>query len=285
MFKGKMILIFVLLSLLLAACGAAEVPQNTPVPTATEEVIQDTPVPTATILVVQDTPTPLPEVIIESVNFTTSDDVQIGGQLYQGGEKAVILAAGAGCSYSKLWKPFAKELVYQGYTVLTFDFRGRGKSPNGAEAVYDCDSQNGMLLLDLEAAVEYLQDLGHEDVACIGTSMGGYACLALGIEVEFSEIVSLSGSPTEAITEISLPDSPLIDLTEENIPLIQGRKLFIASEEEHPLIVEWAPRYHDLSTGPKELVFFSGTAHGIELLSGFHTQDLQQIIFEFLAEK
>ncbi len=281
MFKGKMILIFMLLSLLLAACGAAEVPQNIPMPTPTKEALQNTPVPTATEEVIPDTPTPAPIAVTKPkpVSFTTSDDLTIGGRLFGEGEKAVILTHMAGCSSQKNYDRFAVELESQGYTVLTFDFRGRTRSKNG---IVDCDLQNGLILLDMYAAVEYLQSLGYEDIACIGGSLGGWACLAAGIEVEFSEIVSLSGSIDSGQTIKGVPST---ELTEENIPLIKGRKLFVASEEEDEDTVEWAQFFYDYATEPKELKYFSGTAHGTDLLSGYHAKELQEMIFEFLAEK
>src|SRR4051794_8081498 len=61
------------------------------------------------------------------VSFETADKVKLSGLVFGRGDTAVILAHMM-ASEQSAWQPFAQELAEKGYTALTFDFRGNGKS-------------------------------------------------------------------------------------------------------------------------------------------------------------
>jgi len=76
----------------------------------------------------------------EEYEWPTSDKKKIYAQKWEAGKKAragILLIHGLG-EHSCRYKEWATELVTQGYSVLTFDFRGHGKSSGkrGAVATY-----------------------------------------------------------------------------------------------------------------------------------------------------
>ncbi|MEK6220749.1 MAG: alpha/beta hydrolase [Chloroflexota bacterium] len=247
MLNSKKIYLLALFGLLITACGGATPNANTKA----------------------DIPTADPDLGYEIVSFTTSDDRKLGGRIYPGGENAVILAhmLGTGAN-QRNWSFFAETLAAKGYTVLTFDFRGMGTSQKTPTR------EINLVYLDSVAAVNYLEVQGFEKIVCIGGSMGGAACLRAGLEVDIAGVVSLSapmsmGAPTE--------------LTEENLPMLSERKLFVVAENDGSFALD-AKRMYDLSPEPKEIQVYTGSAHGINLLKSPHKDELEQLIFDFLAE-
>src|SRR5215217_8198741 len=90
-----------------------------------------------------------------AVSFETADKVKLEGIVYGQGETAVILAHMM-ASEQAAWQPFAKELAEKGYTALTFDFRGNGKS--GGKLNYVA------LDKDVQAAIAFLHDHGFSQI-------------------------------------------------------------------------------------------------------------------------
>ena len=68
----------------------------------------------------------------QGTSFQTSDGAKIHGNLYPGGDHAVVLAHG-GVFNKESWKPLAMELSSSGLTVLAIDFRGYGRSTEGTD--------------------------------------------------------------------------------------------------------------------------------------------------------
>ena len=70
-----------------------------------------------------------------------------------------------------------------GYKVLTFDFRGYGKSTG---------TKDTRMNRDLEAAVAYMRAKGAKEIILIGASMGGTAVIELALEAQVQGVVALS---------------------------------------------------------------------------------------------
>lgn len=71
-----------------------------------------------------------------------------------------------------------------GFTVLAFDFRGHGASEGREDFA--------ALAMDLAPALAYLQGMGFERIVCMGSSMGGTACLETALTYEFAGLVLIS---------------------------------------------------------------------------------------------
>jgi pimeloyl-ACP methyl ester carboxylesterase len=136
-------------------------------------------------------PAPSSEEEGEEVAFSAEDGTELIGRLWRDGDVGVVLAHG----FSELtgqddWLPWPGILSEEGYTVLTFNFRGfcseGGCSGGGI--------QLGNNWKDVLAAMDFLSSQGAERVFLVGASMGGIAVMraARDPRVEVAGIVSLS---------------------------------------------------------------------------------------------
>src|SRR5262249_157725 len=142
-----------------------------------------------------------------------------------------------------------KELAQKGFTVLTFDFRGFGKSGG--------HPQVGLLERDVRAATAFLSDSGFTRIVCVGASMGGTACTKAALKPGLSGLVGIS-SP--------LSMSPPLSLNTKDFPKLNLPKLFIVSKGDAGY-VESVKLMYQLSPDPKEMTMLPGGAHGTNILS------------------
>ena len=276
-----------LLLIFLAACGSTPTPvvetaeatreveieliatgSPTPEPpTSTPEPPTLTPFPT-------NTPTPVPifEYSIETVSFTTEDDIELEGTLFLSeGDIAVVFAHMAGGDNDQQnWIPFAKQVARRGFTALTFNFRCYGESGCGGR-----DSGSILLSRDVGAAIDFLRKQGFERIVCAGASMGARGCVNVAFDRELDGIIIVSG------TGSSDPDRQnLADFISPNMP-----KLFIVSKNDHiadrtlamTSLFESAPE-------PKTFKTYPGSAHGTELFDTQYARAFRETIYNFLGE-
>ncbi|MFZ3386123.1 MAG: alpha/beta fold hydrolase, partial [Candidatus Hydromicrobium sp.] len=104
------------------------------------------------------------------VTFTTEDDIKINGNIFGSGNRWVILSHMYPTDQTS-WFDFARYLADNGYIVLTYDFRGYGKS-GGSQDISNIDK-------DLEAALDFVIRHDAEKIFLIGASMGGTASLVV----------------------------------------------------------------------------------------------------------
>lgn len=140
------------------------------------------------------------------------------------------------------WFDFAQYLADNGYIVLTYDFRGYGKS-GGSQVISNIDK-------DLEAAIAFISQYDSEKIFLMGASMGGTASLIVAAREYIDGVISLS-SPDEidslsALDEVEDIDAPI---------------LFIASEGDEYAAAS-AESLFDMSLEPKEIEILDGSAHG-----------------------
>ncbi|GAB4314616.1 MAG: hypothetical protein Kow0069_16140 [Promethearchaeota archaeon] len=91
------------------------------------------------------------------------------------GETGVVVAHGF-CGNKQYMQPLSVELVKRGHVVVALDFRGHGSSGGFLEFTRE---PGGTILLDLEAAVNYLLGrFGVTRLGLVGHSMGGRASLS-----------------------------------------------------------------------------------------------------------
>lgn len=112
----------------------------------------------------------------ERVTFTTSDRVEIVGNLDRGGAEKFAILLHMRPSTKEGWQLFAEKLVAAGYSVLAIDQRGHGESTMGGTLNFETftEDQSRAKILDVEAAFVYLQSLGatEANTIVVGGSIG-----------------------------------------------------------------------------------------------------------------
>jgi alpha/beta superfamily hydrolase len=213
----------------------------------------------------------------QSVTFETQDGVQIAGTLFGTGKTAVILAHQGGSSIDPdvpvpdqtSWREFALTLAENGFTALTFDFRGLGES--GGYWGYTTLNE------DVRAAVNYLQSQQYNRIVCVGASMGGTACLRVAIDDgSFIGLITLA-SPLVAgyNDQVVLP---------EELDTLTLPKLFITGEDDFTTVVRDTKKMYELSPEPKKLVLLQAHEHGTDLFFTSVGQELSTTMLDFLRE-
>jgi alpha/beta superfamily hydrolase len=201
------------------------------------------------------------------VSFPTSDGGVVFGDLYGDGVNGVILAPGGRFDKSS-WAPQANVLADAGFRVLAIDFRGHGESRAGR-------SGPDALPLDVLAAVRYLRDLGTEQIAVVGASIGGWAAGEAAVESRMDTTIGISRLVFLAHSSISQP---------ERLP---GRKLFIVSRGDTRgagafLRLDAIRSQYDAAPEPKELVVVEGSAHAQFLFQAAEGDQVMGEILRFL---
>jgi len=103
------------------------------------------------------------------ITLTARDGYPLGATLYEGGERAVLVMPATGVPQS-YYARFATYLAERGFSVLTFDYRGIGRSRNGDLRKMTARMRD-WALLDAAAALMHLSG----DVLVVGHSFGGQA--------------------------------------------------------------------------------------------------------------
>jgi alpha/beta superfamily hydrolase len=218
------------------------------------------------------TPTQMPHFDAQEVSFTTEDGLKIYGKIYRGGpDLAVILAHQRDkMATQKSWQFFAELLATKGYTALTYDFRGIGRSEG------DINYMESEIVKDTSAAIEFLQSQGFSRIVCIGASMGGTSCLEAALHHDLQGLVVIAapmslGEPTK--------------ITMEDLEALTVPKLFICTENDRfGRIPKHTRLMYDNSPEPKQLKFFTGNAHGTELFYTSHKEEFRQLLLHFLQD-
>lgn len=199
------------------------------------------------------------------VVFKTDDQVEIEGRIFGIGKNGLILAH-MYTADQESWKDFALLLSQKGYRVLTFNFRGYGKS--GGER------QISLIYKDVLAAYEFFKKEGVEDIILIGASMGGTAVLKVAAQKDVNGVISMSGPLNWKQMGLS---------AEEEIKLIEEPKLFIASEGDNSA-KNSANLMYELSDEPKQIEIYPGSEHGTNMFLEENAEQVKQDIITFIEE-
>jgi pimeloyl-ACP methyl ester carboxylesterase len=210
---------------------------------------------------------PMGRIAEGAVSFETADKVKLTGIVYGQGDTAVILAHMM-ASEQAAWQPFAQELAEKGYTALTFDFRGNGRS--GGKLNYVA------LDKDVQAAIAFLHDHGFSQIVCVGASMGGTACAKAAITPGLAGLVVISSPIT-----VSTMSSGGIRLVISDFKKLTLPKLFVVAKGDSD-VFESVKTMHDLSPKPKQVTVLPGSAHGTNILSSADGLALRDLLLEFL---
>ena len=197
----------------------------------------------------------------DDVQFSAVDGTLLRGHHYGTSDITVILAHMSD-SDQDAWKEFAVRLNGQGYAAFSFNFRGF-KPSKGKKETQEIDG-------DLEGAIEYLESKGVKKLFIIGAGMGGTAAIKVAAHRDITGIVAIS-APSE-IDGLSAA---------EEVKLVSGAKLFLVAEGDKSAQRAGGAFYH-ASKAPRLFESFAGSEHGMDLLYGRHTGNIQQRIIEFI---
>jgi esterase/lipase len=227
------------------------------------------------------------QVIEKEVEFTNHDDVVLSGTLFsaEDGEIAVVLThSGVPGEDQTGLHPFARVLAEGGFTSLTFDFQGFGKT-GGRAAFTDVDKDAG-------AAIAFLRNQGFSRIICMGVGLGGIACAKSGRESDIAGMVLIS-SPTDVTTSKLVEDPELrmvvstLEVEPEDMASPGYPKLIIVAEEDFAAgrpFAEMAQTLYDISGEPKTIKVFSGSYHSMQLFRSEHWSDLHDLLMDFFEE-
>jgi pimeloyl-ACP methyl ester carboxylesterase len=239
-------------ALLLAACAEEE--EAAVAPTVAPEATAP-PAATATVAVAEGEG--------EAVSFDTEDGITIRGHLFGSGDTAVILSH-MRPNDQRAWFDFARELADQGFTALTYDFRGYGETGG--------DKDLGLIDRDLTAAIAFMEERGYTRIYLVGASMGGTASLVVAAREDVAGVVAVSAPARfeglEAGAAVANIDEP---------------KLFIASIDDGDAFTS-LQSFNQAASEPKDDLTFEGGAHGTELLESEHAAEFKARIIQFLHE-
>ncbi len=115
----------------------------------------------------------------QDVSFKTADQLTLRGWFFPKGGRVVILVHGLTQNRhdrNYYFVPLARDLLAEGYSVLTFDLRGHGAS-DGKATTYGQNESN-----DVMAAVDFVKskDYKSERVAIVANSAGAISTLMAG---------------------------------------------------------------------------------------------------------
>jgi pimeloyl-ACP methyl ester carboxylesterase len=130
----------------------------------------------------------MPKPVLTTTTLVTEDGVPIDAIHLPGpGDLAIVVAHGFTLSWQRpnVWR--VANRFNQAAGVVTFDFRGHGRS-GGLSTLGDREIQ------DLDVALAYARELGYQRIAAVGFSMGASVVLRhAGLIGGLDAVVSVSG--------------------------------------------------------------------------------------------
>ena len=195
--------------------------------------------------------------------FKTEDGIDINGNVFGTGSRWVILSHMFPTEQAS-WFNFANYLAENGYIVLTYDFRGYGKSGGSKDIA--------QIYKDLEAAVDFIRQYDIEKMFFIGASMGGTASIIVASKEEIDGLITIS-APVE-FEGLS---------TTGKAEKVQCPKLIIASKGDMPAADSADVLFKEFPE-PKSIKIFDGNAHGTFIFDEEpeNGKVLKQLIIDFL---
>jgi pimeloyl-ACP methyl ester carboxylesterase len=162
----------------------------------------------------------------------------------------------------RIWFSLAEELARRGYTAITYDYRGVGRS--GGRFVV------AQTYRDALAAIAYATRHGQRPVVLIGASMGGTVSMkAAALRPVAGVVVIASGMRFQGLD------------VRPHLPTLRTPKLFIAGTGDQPF-ADSVRAMHARTPPPKALRFYPTAAHGTHLLATRHGPAIQAEILTFV---
>jgi len=192
-----------------------------------------------------------------AVSFRSPDGVKLAGRVFGDGQVGVVLAHMFPADQTSWWA-FARVLAQNGFTVLTFDFRGY--CPGGVAGCSEGQRDVAAMWQDVLGAVDFMMARGLVRVMLVGASMGGTASLIAAAQ---------PAVPVVAIVALSAPQS-FEGLTADPTVLgnVTAAKLFVAGNSDPTGAATAAQAMYEESPPPKQVEIFTSSDHGTDLLTG-----------------
>ncbi len=214
-----------------------------------------------------------PEPTAREVEFTSTDGLRLSGRLFGSGNRGVVLAHMYPADQTS-WAETATRLAEEGYLVLTFDFRGYGDSQGDRDIAH--------LDRDVMGAVTYLRTQGATELALIGASMGGTACLIAADQAQLLSSIRLAG-----VAALSAPVEFKGLCAASAVPRLVVPLLLIAAErdvgaEGAQALAALATTSGDAEVGRVQLHLLPGSDHGTNLLTGDQGETVYSLLLSFL---
>jgi esterase/lipase len=208
-----------------------------------------------------------------AVSFRSPDGVKLAGRVFGDGQVGVVLAHMFPADQTSWWA-FARVLAPQGFTVLTFDFRGY--CPGGVAGCSEGQRDVAAMWQDVLGAVDFMMARGLVRVMLVGASMGGTASLIAAAQ---------PGMPVVAIVALSAPQS-FEGLTADRTVLgnVTAAKLFLAGNSDPTGAAAAAQAMYEESPPPKQVEIFTSSDHGTDLLTGNQSGRVQTLIIGYLEQ-
>lgn len=207
----------------------------------------------------------------------TEDGLHLDARLFLGDRQRIVILLHQYSADQTSWFDQAKALQSDGYSALTFDFRGYGESEGSADPTE--------IVTDVGAALTFAGAQGYSEVILVGASMGGTAALVAATEDPDTRTTVTSGEAPEiaGIVAISAP----VEFAGLNASTA-------ATQLEAPVAVIAALGDESARTSYDEFVevahipvenrlLVGGTAHGTELLRSPYAHSVWERVLSFIS--
>lgn len=215
----------------------------------------------------------------EKIIFKTEDGKSIAAEIYSAKNEPVkgwIIFSHMMPATKESWKEFAEELSENGYSSITYDFRGHGESDSGTRGYLEfTDAEHQNYEFDLESAIAEIENRGAKDnkIFLIGASIGA--------NVSFRKFAS-----DEKISKVVLFSPGLnyhgVETQFLNFSGIENKSVYFISakdddgnDKETEILFQVIPQ-----NIKKEISIFDSGGHGTEILENQPT--IKKLILEFL---
>jgi len=186
------------------------------------------------------------------------------------GTTTVVLAHGGRSDLCETLD-FATQLVAKGYRVVTFDFRGNGRSQT--------PSRNRLALgRDLSTAVGHARQAGARHIFLIGSSMGGAAIVQNTSALRVDGRISLSGTRLWQGYGINYP---------AGVARIRDPFLYVGTRHDWRAPLKEALRiFHRVGARDKRTALYPGSNHGWDIIerSRFARQ-ARTLVLQWIASR
>jgi esterase/lipase len=203
----------------------------------------------------------------EDITLQTKDGIKIAATVLYGSDKSVIFAHMLDHDRTD-WDILAKKFNDKGFTTISIDLRGHGKS-GGDWKQFSEEDFNGMVY-DIKAAKEFLDEKGKDSVSIVGASIGANAAVKYAAsDKEIKSVVLLS--PGINYKGISIED----DITDFKTPIL----IIVSKNDAYPY--ESSNIIYEKVSGKKELIVEENLGHGSDMLP--KSQEMQDKIIKFIS--
>lgn len=193
-----------------------------------------------------------------------SDDETLQADLYGSlpAPRAVVLCHGQSWDATG-WRDIGPRFAERGVPALAINFRGYDGSTG--------KTTPRSTVADIHAAKALLRERGAEQIALVGSSMGGHAVLASSFEGD-----------VECVVSISAPVQPVDDALSRQV---KGRKLFICANEDSYGAAPNVLRAFEVCERPKTLLMFGAKEHSSGMFYAPYGNELIAAMLDFVAAR